>query len=117
MEIEEIVEPHERRQHERRVLRGPSQLQFGSQPFMNTRTMDVSISGLGLVAPVNPPARTTCTVKFVVPIDVDRNVTITASAIVTHSIFTRAEDGFKVGLMFTGMSAETIAVLQRYVKR
>jgi len=116
MEIEEIIEPHERRQHERRVLRGPSQIQFGNQPFMNTRTMDVSISGLGIVAPVNPPARTTCTVKFMVPITSDRHVTITASAVVTHSIFTRAEDGFKVGLMFTGMAAETTAVLQRYVK-
>ena len=116
MEIEEIIEPHERRQHERRVLRGPSQIQFDNQPFMSTRTMDVSVSGLGIVAPVNPPPRTTCTVKFVVPIDTDRQVTITATAVVTHSIFTRSEDGFKVGLMFTGMAAETTAVLQRYVK-
>lgn len=117
MHFEEIIEPNERRRHERRVLRGPSQLQFGSQPAMNTRTMDVSVSGLGLVAPVNPPAHTTCTVKFVVPIETNRNVTITAAATVTHSIYSRAEDGFKVGLMFTGMSAETTAVLQRYVKR
>ena len=57
MQIEEI-EPNERRQHERRVLRGMSQLQFGKHPAMETRTMDVSISGLGIIAPVNPPART-----------------------------------------------------------
>ena len=53
MQIEEI-EPNERRQHERRVLRGLSQLQFGKNPAMETRTMDVSISGLGIIAPVNP---------------------------------------------------------------
>jgi hypothetical protein len=53
----------------------------------------------------------------VVPIDVDRNVTITASAIVTHSVYTRADDGFKVGLMFVNMPAESTAVLGRFIKR
>ena len=116
MQIEEI-EPNERRQHERRVLRGMSQLQFGKHPAMETRTMDVSISGLGIIAPVNPPSRTQCTIRFVVPIDADRNVTITASAIVTHSVYTRADDGFKVGLMFVNMPAESTAVLGRFIKR
>ena len=116
MQIDEI-EPNERRQHERRVLRGMSQLQFGKNSAMETRTMDVSISGLGLIAPVNPPARTQCTIRFVVPIDADRNVTITAPAVVTHCVYTHAEDGFKVGLMFVNMPAETTAVLQRFIKR
>ena len=116
MQIEEI-EPNERRQHERRVLRGLSQLQFGKNPAMETRTMDISISGLGIIAPVNPPARTQCTIRFVVPIDVDRNVTITAAAVVTHSVYSRADDGFKVGLMFVNMPAESTAVLGRFIKR
>jgi c-di-GMP-binding flagellar brake protein YcgR len=116
MDIELIIQPHERRQHQRRVLRGPSQIQFENQPFMKTRTMDVSISGLGIVAPVNPPGKTTCTIRFLVPVDTDRQVTVTTSAVVTHSVFSGAEDGFKVGLMFTGLSAETTAILQRYVK-
>jgi hypothetical protein len=92
-------------------------MQFGKNPAMETRTMDVSISGLGIIAPVNPPSRTQCTIRFVVPIDVDRNVTITASAIVTHSVYTRADDGFKVGLMFVNMPAESTAVLGRFIKR
>ena len=100
MQIEEI-EPNERRQHERRVLRGLSQLQFGKNPAMETRTMDVSISGLGIIAPVNPPSRTQCTIRVVVPIDV----------------YTRADDGFKVGLMFVNMPAESTAVLGRFIKR
>lgn len=116
MQIEEI-EPNERRQHERRVLRGVSQLQFGKNPAMETRTMDVSISGLGIIAPVNPPSRTQCTIRFVVPLEVDRHVTITAAAVVTHSVYTRADDGFKVGLMFANMPAETTAVLARFIKR
>lgn len=112
-----MVPMHERRQHERRVLRTPAKLQFGNQPAMDARTLDVSVSGLGLVAPVNPPQGTPCSVKFAVPTQADRFVTLSAQAVVTYSVYVRNEDGFKLGLMFSDLPFEAGAVILRYVKR
>ncbi len=113
----EEVRPDERRRHTRRSLRGASHLQFASHPAVETRTVDVSASGLGIIAPVNPPTGMACNIRFLLPIEPGRNVTISATALVTHSVFTQAESGFKVGLMFTDLSPQTLGLLMRYVNR
>lgn len=113
----EEVQADERRRHTRRSLRGASHLQFASHPAMETRTVDVSASGLGIIAPINPPPGMACNIQFLLPIEPGRNLSLSATALVTHSVFTQAENGFKVGLMFTDLSTQTVALLTRYVNR
>ena len=113
----EEVRPDERRQHPRRSLRGASRLQVAKHPVVETRTVDVSASGLGIIAPINPPTGMACNIRFLLPIHPERNVTISTTALVTHSVFTQAESGFKVGLMFTDLSPQTLGLLVRDVNR
>lgn len=111
-----VADYSDRRGEERRLYRaGALWAPVGLAP-LQARTLDLSVSGLGLVSPVNPPVGTRCQVRFVVPTRDHGPMTIDAMAKVARSIFSSAEDGFRVGLMFEPLPEEATRAIQRFVR-
>jgi c-di-GMP-binding flagellar brake protein YcgR len=107
----------ERRQHERKVLRGSAQLQIAGRPMLAVRMLDLSAGGVGIVSPINLPVKTGCTLRF--PLHLQSRGTTTVVEIpsaVTNSIFSGAEDGFKLGLMFKGISVEAAELITQFLR-
>lgn len=106
----------DRRGDERRLYRGGALwAPIGLAP-LQARTLDLSVSGLGLVSPVNPPVGTRCQVRFSVPTREHGPMSIDAFAVVARSIFSSADDGFRVGLMFENLAADAKREVQRFVR-
>lgn len=107
----------DRREHERRVLRSTATILVAGAPPLAVRTLDISASGLGIVAPVNPPVRLNCTVRVTLPLRPKGSVVHESKAVVVHSIFSNVEDGFKVGLRFVDISPEFAMAVIQYMSR
>jgi hypothetical protein len=91
-------------------------LKFSGQSPIDVKAMDVSCSGLGIVAQVNPPPLTSCNVTFVLPFHPNRPATVSAVAVVMHSIYSQENEGFKVGLLFHNLEVNTVNLLLNYVR-
>ena len=105
----------ERRREDRRPLRGPAQLLLPSRELLHARTVDLSLGGIGLVAPSNLPANAICEVKFRAPMVDNRIEMLIARGRVAYSILSGKENGFMVGLQFTDIPAGTQAIIKRYL--
>jgi hypothetical protein len=115
MEIEQY-RTHDKRKDSRRRLSGYPQLEFSGQSPIDVKAMDVSCSGLGIVAQFNPPPLTSCNVTFVLPFNPNRPATVSAVAVVMHSIYSQENEGFKVGLLFHNLEVNTVNLLLNYVR-
>jgi c-di-GMP-binding flagellar brake protein YcgR len=105
----------ERRQYERKHLRTSGQLFVAGRPPMEVRTIDLSLGGLALAAPMDVPAKTLCVVRVVLPLKPKGNVLLEARARVVHSVLSSAQAGFSIGLQFTDVSAATAAALNQFL--
>lgn len=104
-----------RRQSERKSLRSKALLQFSGRSGLEVRTLDVSASGMAIVAPSNLPSAAVCIVQLVLPLKKGR-FPLQVNARVVHSIFSGTESGFKVGLQFLGPSPNMAAALAQYIE-
>ena len=105
----------ERRQEDRKVFRGPAQLLLPTREVQSVRTLDISLGGIGLVAPSNLPRDAVCEVKFRPPLLADRVETLMARGRVAYSILSGKENGFLVGLQFTDIAPGVLALIRRFV--
>lgn len=110
----------ERRQHERRTLRVSAQLRLtdasttGTKP-MDVRTIDISLGGMAVVAPVNLRTGVTLTINFTLPARSKGITPVQARVQVMHSILGRDEGGFKIGLRFLGTDNATNASIREFL--
>lgn len=111
----EGVTHHERRKHARRILRAPALVRVGDGPIQRCRTLDVSVSGLGLLIPLNPRQGTRCVLSFHMPPGDDRLPPWTTPAVAMHSIYDGTENGFKVGMQFSDLPEVCRSLIVRYV--
>ncbi len=82
---------------------------------MDVRTLDISLGGMGVVAPVNLRSGITLTVQFTLPARSKGMTPVQARVQVTHSILGRDEGGFKIGLRFLGVDNNTTAAIREFL--
>lgn len=87
----------------------------GQQRFA-VRTLDVGPGGLGIVAAANPKPGTGFEVEFVLPGKSRSPVPVKTSVRVIHSVFSSAEDGFKIGLSFVRLPPEVAQAISAFMK-
>jgi c-di-GMP-binding flagellar brake protein YcgR len=105
----------ERRQGDRKLFRGPAQLLLPTREVLRVRTLDISLGGIGLVAPSNLPRDAVCDVKFRAPLMGDRVEMLVARGRIAYSILSGKENGFLVGLQFTDIPPAALALIRSYV--
>ncbi|MFY7855817.1 MAG: PilZ domain-containing protein [Rubrivivax sp.] len=105
----------ERRREERRALRVPARVSLGPGQVFEVRTLDVSPSGLGIVASANPRPGLTFKIEFVLPMRPSGALNVEATAKVMHSVLARDQGGFKIGLQFASLSPGAEAAIQKFV--
>ena len=105
----------DRRQHERRALRGAAQLALPGRAVMAVRMLHLSSGGMGIVGPSNLPARTTGLLRMSIPKKTLGSDTFDVDVMVTHSVYGGSEDGFKIGLEFVNMPAAMVAAVSAFL--
>lgn len=105
----------DRRRDERRLFRSGAVWTPVGMAATQVRTLDVSAGGIALVAAFNPPTGHLCIVRFVLPTR-DGPLTVETSGRVARSVFSSADDGFRVGVHFDPLSDEAARALQRFVR-
>ena len=104
----------ERRQDPRKTLRTLATVRVGRQAFQ-VRTLDISASGVAIVAAVNPPAGMQLELEFLVP---GRKgvVPVRVRGQVMHSVLCGAENGFRVGVAFRELDAAGRRAIEAYLR-
>jgi c-di-GMP-binding flagellar brake protein YcgR len=105
----------ERRKQARRALKGSARIMLSTGQIFVVRTTDISVEGVGVVAAANPKNGTTFKIQVTLPTRPTGTTTFEASAKVVHSILAGEQDGFKIGLMFGGLTPEIEAAIRKYV--
>ena len=105
----------EQRRIDRKMLRTLAQLRLPNGAQLAVRAYDVGLEGISVVAPVNLRLKSGCEIVFKVPIDGRIGDGIHASASVAHSILSRRQDGFMIGLDFRGIREGDLALIKAYV--
>lgn len=100
----------ERRRAVRKMIRTRVTLTQGENQF-SVQSFDVSIGGIGLILPINPPYGLIVSLRFVIPKKPRGTALVEATGKVVHSIFSADEDGFKVGVNFTSLNDASKAAL------
>jgi c-di-GMP-binding flagellar brake protein YcgR len=106
----------ERREHERKPLRMEAHLLPPGQPRFSVRLIDISEGGLRMACSVNPPLMSVSVIRMPVP-SPDRTAAslIEARVQIINSIYTQAEDGFRVGLKFLDLPAATQKIIADFL--
>lgn len=106
----------ERRHGERRRFRSLAQVLFPpAWELMVVPTLDISPAGIGFISPWNLPPDLPCDIRFRTPV-IDKSVEIfTARGQVAHSVLSGPEGGFVIGLQFTDIPVDALAVIRTYV--
>lgn len=105
----------EQRRAGRKMFRTLAQLTLPNGTQLAVRTYDVGLDGISIVAPVNLKLKSACEIVFRVPIAGRSSDAIHASAGVAHSILSRRQDGFMIGLDFRGIQERELALIRAYV--
>lgn len=104
------------RQVERKMFRSFAQLLLPNGDQLAVRTYDLGLDGICVVAPENLRLKSSCEIVFRVPIAGRNSDGIHVSGIVTHSILSRQQDGFMIGLDFRGIRERDLAFVRSYLK-
>ena len=109
------LEGFERRVEPRRALRVNAELRHAEQRI-GVRTLDISMSGIGISASINPRIGQTFLLILAEPSAPRGPVRIEMPVTVAHSILTAAEGEFKIGLRFEQLSRSSIEVVKTYLR-
>lgn len=114
METQNKTDPSNRRTGRRRVLRQPGTLTL--LPAQQPRAVivwDVGLDGMSVLSPKPVPPGTRCELRFDVPAG-GQSSGVQATGKTVYSSFVGA-DGFRIGLVFTGLAADAAALVERFV--
>lgn len=106
----------DRRDSGRRTLRTTAQVALNNAKSISVRTLDISPSGMSILATASPPVGTVFRIKFGLPKKPTGVLAIDVTARVVHTILDGREDGFKVGLQFIDPDEGVKAALQGFCK-
>lgn len=104
----------ERRADPRKPLRANAELLIGGE-HIAVRTLDISTSGIGVSTSINPRSGQTGSLLLAPPGAPRGRNFVAVPVTVVHSILSRGEGGFKVGLRFAELPAAAIEVVRGYL--
>lgn len=90
----------ERRSYERFPFRDPVKLHFYDYETFELSAIDISAGGLAVRSSMNFPAGVLCRINVSIPIT-NGALNFESEAKIEHSIYSRYEAGFKLGISFT----------------
>lgn len=105
----------DQRRADRKMFRTLAQLTLPNGTQLAVRSYDVGLDGISVVAPVNLKLKSGCEIVFRLPTAGRGSDAIHASASVAHSILSRRQDGFMIGLDFRGIQERDLALIRAYV--
>lgn len=106
----------ERRDSERRAFRSTAYILLANREPIPVRTVDISPSGLGIVASANPPPQTFCVMRISIPRrSTGLAQTFNVQTRVVHSVLSREHDGFKIGLVFIEPSDVVVTAIRDFL--
>lgn len=104
----------ERRSFLRKSLRTIATVHVAGQT-VRVRTLDVSVSGMAIVAAVNPPPGMSFDIEFELLVG-GRGATVRAKAQVMHSVLSSADSGFRIGLNFLSIEPASVTAIEQYLR-
>lgn len=105
----------DRRAHERRVLHGTAELRLPNSPAFPVHIIDVSLSGIRVVAPINPREGTVFLLRMRLPTRPAGSLPVETRVQVAFSILTGSEDGFTLGLSFLELPPAAKQAIRDYL--
>lgn len=105
----------DRRRHERKRLGGHTVVVLPPDRIVRVRPLDISVGGMGIVVPIDPPAGIQFRIRTELPHGT-RSTTIEATVQVTHSALSGPYDGFKVGLRFMDLDLAHRDVIEAFLR-
>ncbi len=106
---------NEKRGFERKSLRGKALISIHNHGPILVKTIDISEGGIAVVAERNPKPETACVIQVEIPLHDGKKYGIHSKAVVMHSIYSRQENGFKIGLKFLDLSDEKKHLIQNFI--
>lgn len=106
---------HERRQHQRKLLRATAQLVDPVTGLFEAHTTDISLGGIGVVLNKDPVEGSTFMLRVALPQSDRRKVLLQAHVRVVKSVFVASERGFKVGLRFVDLAPAATLALSEFL--
>lgn len=103
----------DRRADPRKPLRANAALLIGSE-HVTVRTLDISSSGIGISASINPRSGQTMSLLLALPAAPRGGNFVAVPVTVVHSILTRGGD-FKVGLRFAALPPAAVEAVRGYL--
>ncbi len=84
------------------------------QPF-KVRTLEISATGMAIVASANPKPGSVLRVSFAIPAPGGAQVLFDSKACVVQSVFSNTESGFRVGLSFVELPVGSATAAMEYL--
>lgn len=106
----------ERRRSQRKALRTGAVVGLPGGQRFEVRTLDISTGGLAIVAGANPRPGTRFELEFALPMGSRGVMPVRVTAQVAHSVFSSAENGFKVGLFFVDPQPQLAQAVAAYMR-
>jgi c-di-GMP-binding flagellar brake protein YcgR len=106
----------DRRETERKYFRTTAHLLLTQTDTVPVRTIDISVTGLAIVAAANPRPNTFVMIRVAIPTKGGGSLTYRVQTRVVHSVLSRDHGGFKVGLQFVEPMPELVAAIEAYIK-
>ncbi len=106
----------ERREHERKPMRGQARITINNKPPIIVSTLDIGIGGMAVVSDLNIAAKQACKIEFNILLrKTGEYCGVRTLVMVTYSAFSNSEQGFKLGLQFMGLSDHGRAAVRQYL--
>lgn len=100
----------------RKILKTPAALWLPHRVALPVRLHEVTRGGASVVAPLNLKRSTACEVRFHLAWPPERGRhAVAARATVDHSILSRRQGGFVIGLAFTALDDHALELISRLV--
>jgi hypothetical protein len=106
----------QRRDQERKPLRGAGRIFLTPSAALEVRTLDVSSRGVAAVASANLPPGSTCQLHFSIPDRDGRREWFQAAATVVATVLSADADGFRLSLRFEAPIGESMRLaIEKFV--
>jgi hypothetical protein len=111
-----MTDEPQRRDQERKPLRGVGRIFLTPSAALEVRMLDVSTRGVAAVSLANLPPGSTCTLHFSIPDSDARREWFQAAATVVATVLSADADGFRLSLRFDGQIGEAMRIaIEKYV--
>lgn len=104
-----------KRLNPRYIFRKTALAIFDNAPQTIVETLDLSVGGLGIISPLHGTPNSVCWIRLRLPETPHHNLTFDVKTMVTYSVFSNENSGFKVGLKFVNAKPEMLQLIEKII--